>query len=298
MKVKGKVSWFGGPDDVNGVAPDEPLAFINSVDDQPDLFLPEQPPGTTGLARRLDPSEFYVACRWNYDDTPPELLLANKALVRNPKTGKQFYAFPSDWGPGEQTGRVADVSPALMEALGVETDDEVEVFFPVEAAEIADEVPTWLNVMRVITGLTEGPGSEDNPKILAMRDYIARKWPEMAEYCDYYTHDDTPWCGLCAAFCVSVANIRPPFGEEDTECFLWALSWAEEAHYSRLDEPRPGCIVVMEREGGGHVTLFEREEDGMYICRGGNQSDRVNEASYNPSTVVALMWPNTFPHGP
>ena len=33
-------------------------------------------------------------------------------------------------GPHETTGRVADISPGLMEALDIETDDEVEVIYP------------------------------------------------------------------------------------------------------------------------------------------------------------------------
>ena len=125
-KLRGKVSWFGGPDD-NGVAPDEGLAFIDDVDDAPDLFLADQPPGTTGLARRLDPDTLYIACRWDYDVTPKETLLQTVVLVRALKTGAVAKATPADWGPHEDTGRVADLSPGLMAALGIETDDEVEI---------------------------------------------------------------------------------------------------------------------------------------------------------------------------
>lgn len=131
MHLKGKVSWFGGPHDT-GVSPSEGLAFIYSVDDAPELFLSYQPSGTTGLARRLDPDEHYVACRWDYDapyQSKTELL-EHKAAVRAPKTGRQFVAAPADWGPHEDTGRVADISPGLMSALGIETDDEVEVIYP------------------------------------------------------------------------------------------------------------------------------------------------------------------------
>jgi hypothetical protein len=39
-------------------------------------------------------------------------------------------AFPADWGPHENTGRVADISPGLMDDLDLKTDDEVEVTFP------------------------------------------------------------------------------------------------------------------------------------------------------------------------
>ena len=38
---------------------------------------------------------------------------------------------PPDWGPHEDTDRLADLSPGLMDALGITTDDEVEVLFPV-----------------------------------------------------------------------------------------------------------------------------------------------------------------------
>jgi N-acetylmuramoyl-L-alanine amidase len=125
----GLVSWFGGPEDT-GVSPSEGLAFIYEVDDAPHLFLEEQPSGTTGLARRLDPDGDYIAMRWNYEQCPRETLLTNLALVHAPATGKKYYAYPADWGPHVDTGRIADISPGLMEKLGIKTDDAVDVSFP------------------------------------------------------------------------------------------------------------------------------------------------------------------------
>lgn len=129
VNLLGKVSWFGGPND-EGVAPDEGLAFIHEVGDAPQLFLDKQPPGTTGLARRLDPDMPYIACRWDYDETPRDMLLNNLALVRASKTGRSLLAYPADWGPHKDTGRIADISPCLLESLGINTDDEVQVTFP------------------------------------------------------------------------------------------------------------------------------------------------------------------------
>jgi N-acetylmuramoyl-L-alanine amidase len=129
LTLKGKASWFGGPED-NGVAPDEGLAFIYDVDTAPHLFLSYQPEGTTGLARRLNPQVPYVACRWDYDVTSPLMLLEEMALVHAPKTGKSLKVYPADWGPHVDTGRVADLSPGAMEILGIKTDDTVEVIFP------------------------------------------------------------------------------------------------------------------------------------------------------------------------
>jgi hypothetical protein len=131
MRLVGKCSWFGGPLD-DGVDPDEPLAFIYEVSEAPHLFLPFQPYGTSGLARRLNPYVSFIACRWDYDITPREVLLNNVALVHASRTGITMRAFPADWGPHEDTGRIADISQGLMANLGIETDDEVEVEFPCE----------------------------------------------------------------------------------------------------------------------------------------------------------------------
>jgi N-acetylmuramoyl-L-alanine amidase len=131
VEFAGSCSWFGGPEDM-GVDADEGLAFFYEYDDAPHLFLKHQPAGTTGLARRLDPVKFYVACRWDYDITPKDMLASQgiMALVRAKKTGRKFLAHPADWGPHEDTDRVADISPGLMQALGITTDDEIEVIYP------------------------------------------------------------------------------------------------------------------------------------------------------------------------
>jgi len=132
FSAKGKCSHFGGPDDT-GVSASEGLAFLYNYDDAPHLFLPNQPPGTTGLARRLNPDIFYVACRWDYDVTSKAALgnPSRQAIVR--AKGREFLAWPADWGPHQDTGRVADLSPGLMEALGLTTDDEVQVVYPAPA---------------------------------------------------------------------------------------------------------------------------------------------------------------------
>ena len=131
FEAEGSCSWFGGPDDT-GVSPSEDLAFIYEVDDKPELFLPYQPTGTTGLARRLNPHVHYVACRWDYNITSRDMLKQKMAWVESKRTGYGMQAFPADWGPHEDTGRVADLSPSLLEDLGLSTDDEVTVIFPYE----------------------------------------------------------------------------------------------------------------------------------------------------------------------
>jgi hypothetical protein len=131
LNLSGKVSWFGGPEDM-GVSPSEGLAFIYEYETAPYLFLQYQPPGTTGLARRLDPDVNYLAIRWDYSVYPKTMLASGKymAKVKAPATGKEFWAWPADWGPHADTGRVCDISQGLMTILGIKTDDTVEVTFP------------------------------------------------------------------------------------------------------------------------------------------------------------------------
>src|SRR5262245_2314432 len=129
VHFQGPCSWFGGPDDT-GVSSNEGLAFLYNYSDAPHLFLPEQPTGTTGLARRLNPNLFYFACRFDYAVTS-KTMLANPSLQGVVRAGgKEFRAWPADWGPHEDTGRAADLSPGLMAALDLDTDDEVEILYP------------------------------------------------------------------------------------------------------------------------------------------------------------------------
>jgi hypothetical protein len=130
-EVAGAMSIFGGPNDT-GMTADEGLAII----DESDLprfsayFLPQQPPGTTGLGRRLNPDAFYIACRWNYDATPKSFLKTVKVQVTNPASGKSALAQPVDWGPNEGTGRAADLSPGIAQNLGLVTDQQCRVLVP------------------------------------------------------------------------------------------------------------------------------------------------------------------------
>src|SRR3954463_8442157 len=130
FRVEGKMSTFGGPTD-RGMSTTEGLALFTPADLKDPkysyLFLPTPPSGTTGLGRRLDPEKHYFACRWNYNETPREFLRRSLARVENPANGRTADARPVDWGPNVSTGRVADLSPGLAKALGLQTDDIVRI---------------------------------------------------------------------------------------------------------------------------------------------------------------------------
>ena len=129
--LQGRMSSFGGPHDT-GVSPSEGLALFDhdDVSRYPDLFLNRQPPGTTGVARRLNPDSNYIAMRWNYHTTPRDFLRNTKVHVTNVRTGETVEAQPADWGPNHNTGRVADLSPNILKTLNLNTDDQVRVTVP------------------------------------------------------------------------------------------------------------------------------------------------------------------------
>jgi len=134
----GKMSVFGGPAD-EGVGPHEDLALVGPSDLGiwwfSNLFLPASPPGTTGLARRLNPRAFYLAMRWDYARFSKEVLRNTVVRLSNPANGLHVFARPVDFGPGDgtvidgeptpDTGRMADLSPGAATALGLQTDDVV-----------------------------------------------------------------------------------------------------------------------------------------------------------------------------
>lgn len=127
----GKVSWFGGPDD-HGVAPNEGLALFDESDvkSYPELFLLDQPPGTSGVARRLNPGYNYCAMRWDYSKTSRKYLRSIKVNVTSVRTGETVQVQPVDWGPNIDTGRIIDLSPAVLKTLNLQTNDIVRVTVP------------------------------------------------------------------------------------------------------------------------------------------------------------------------
>jgi hypothetical protein len=130
----GKMSTFGGPQDT-GMSKTEGLALYGSEAAFAkagigDWLLSAKEAGAPGLGRRLDPTKFYLAARWDYKITAKTFLRTARIRVTNLKTGTNHIARAVDWGPNVRTKRAADLSPGLAKALGLETNDEcvVEVF--------------------------------------------------------------------------------------------------------------------------------------------------------------------------
>lgn len=158
---------------------------------------------------------------------------------------------------------------------------------------MTDTAPPWLAVARKLDGVKEFSGAADNPVILDFAKAIGEIFTDMKAYSALYRHDATAWCGLFAAYCMASVGYRPPFGNGDLNRFLWAQSWAKWG--TKLDKPKFGCVMVFTRTGGGHVAFYEREDEGHYYVRGGNQADAVNVARFPKTSLIAAVWPKEAP---
>lgn len=118
--VRGKVSWFGGPNDSNG-----PMAITGISSTWYDN--PTRPSADYVAA---NPAKYYYcAMRWDYAPNGRAWWANQRLVVINPANGRACMVAPVDWGPNTYTGRILDLSPYVTDQLGLTTDDNALVAF-------------------------------------------------------------------------------------------------------------------------------------------------------------------------
>ena len=172
------------------------------------------------------------------------------------------------------------VGPKTAAALDAARDALPQTKVEPKPETTADGDPPWFNCMTKMLGLYEAPGAADNPAIIKMAQACGGKIKRD------YVHDSIPWCALALNYALEAEG----FPGNDS---LWALDFRNYGH--RLAGPARGAIATKKRSGGGHVFLVVgRTKDGMIIGRGGNQSDMVCDALFDPDEL-RYNWPNNYP---
>lgn len=141
--------------------------------------------------------------------------------------------------------------------------------------------PAWLAEAKKYIGEKEIKGAQHNPLILQFWKDIRRGGIK---------DDETPWC---AAFVGAVLE-RCGIPSSRYESARSYLQWGRE-----LKEPGLGCVVVLLREGGGHVGFvvgMSSNKDLMVL--GGNQSDAVNIRAFPRSRISGYRWPTSLSDEP
>lgn len=183
------------------------------------------------------------------------------------------------------TGNVGPLTAGLL-------DKELEKHQDIEPplASVQSVAP-WLAINRAITGTKEFPGGANNPVIMAWVGAIEERYPDLRAGLAGYNGDAVPWCGLGQAYCMAKSGHKPPL--EPLYATNWFYHWKDGVD---LKSPSLGAIAVMTRNGGGHVTQYEGEDDTHWFGRGSNQSDMVNTARFPKSRpILGWMWPKNAP---
>jgi uncharacterized protein (TIGR02594 family) len=142
---------------------------------------------------------------------------------------------------------------------------------------------TAFDIAQRFVGVSEVPGSEHNPQILAMLRLDA-KWPE---------GDEVAWC---SAFVNYVAWIlRLPRSKS-----LRARSWLRVGRPLELELARADFDVVILKRGGGpqppatvieapgHVGFFAGLEGDRILVLGGNQGNEVSIDGYPRDRLLGV----------
>ena len=140
-----------------------------------------------------------------------------------------------------------------------------------------DNAP-WLAVAKKELSLDvkEIKGSNNNPRIVAYHSTTSLSAND----------DETPWCSSFVNFCMKESGLD---GTNSAEARSWE-NWGKE-----LDNPIPGCVVVLDRPAGGvhagHVGFYLIEKDNKVHLLGGNQGNKVCIVPFEKNRIIAYRWP-------
>lgn len=141
----------------------------------------------------------------------------------------------------------------------------------------------WMFIAEKEKGVSEIPGSGNNPRVL---EYL-RSTTNLNR--SAASRDETPWCSAFVNWCLEQA------GYERTKNAL-ARSWL--AWGQAIDAPRRGCIVVFQREKKfGHVGFYLEQTETRVKVLGGNQQNletkiyEVSEKYYPKSELLGYRIP-------
>ena len=146
--------------------------------------------------------------------------------------------------------------------------------------------PSWIQEAERHIGTREIPGPKHEPKILGWWRAIKRGGIKS---------DEVPWCAAFVGACLFESNYghngsawAAHYGIWDGADRVWSATGPE-----KKSEVQYGDIMVMTRNGGGHVCFFVKDNgNGTFLALGGNQNDEVNYSNMRWSRTTYAMRPN------
>jgi uncharacterized protein (TIGR02594 family) len=123
-------------------------------------------------------------------------------------------------------------------------------------------------------GLAEVPGGRSHPRI-ALAIQLAASWLDRDD-------SKTAWCGCIRGLWGLETGTGVPAAHY--RAANW-LNWGVEV---ALKDAKRGDTVVLKRQGGFHVGLWDRIENGKVYLLGGNQSNTTSIAPFVKSLVQGV----------
>lgn len=139
---------------------------------------------------------------------------------------------------------------------------------------LKETAPKILLEMINIYGTLEVKGLGDNPLLL--------EWAKECGVANIYTHDSIPWCALAMTLCAKRAGLPHATGYDALRAKLFS-TWGTPQKNAML-----GDVLMLERDGGYHVTMYVGEDAKNFYCLGGNQSDSVNITPIEKGRIKAI----------
>ena len=131
-----------------------------------------------------------------------------------------------------------------------------------------------VRIARSYLGLSEIGATNKHPTIDAWAKSLSGKWLI-----------GQPWCGTFCAQVFKEAGLSAKVPKD----FFRAKEWEKAG--TKLDKPAYGCVVTFKRDGGYHVGfVVGKTKTGMLKVLGGNQSDGVSIAAFDPKRVTSYRW--------
>ena len=133
---------------------------------------------------------------------------------------------------------------------------------------------TAFEMAQRFVGITEVPGTKDNPTVMAMLK-LDNSWPQ---------NDEVPWCSAFANYIAWL--LRLPRSKS-----LGARSWLNVGVPVKLEDAVAGFDVVILARGEppqGHVGFFAGSSPTMISVLGGNQGNKVSIQEYARDRLLGI----------
>lgn len=131
----------------------------------------------------------------------------------------------------------------------------------------------WVDEAYKHIGAKEVPGTGTGPWITRMWLKLGLGWLV-----------GQAWCGGFVAYCMQACGVEKP------KDFYRAASW--QTWGVAVAIPIYGCVGVMKRKGGYHVTIVIGKDGlGNLVGIGGNQDDQVKLSAYPSSRFISFRYP-------